>query len=83
VYSKKYKEIHTSVKKRDEYRCGLCRKYTRRGQVHHIYRYADNVILREHERNLIYLCYSCHNKIKDKEEYYAPMLMDRVREKYR
>ena len=82
VESKKFQEIKKKVKARDKSICGLCGKYRSRGEIHHIRKWADNPYLRYEERNLIYLDFVCHKKIKGCEDSYIPIFENKIREKY-
>ena len=75
-----YKEVRKRVLKRDKYKCQMpgCKK-KRRLNVHHIERWADAASLRYETFNMITLCRTCHDSIKDKESHYAPLFMDIVR----
>jgi hypothetical protein len=55
-----------------------CKK-KKRLNVHHIERWADAASLRYETFNMITLCRTCHDSIKDKESHYVPLFMDIVR----
>lgn len=66
------------VRKRDKGKCQMpgCR---RRGQqVHHIARWADNILLRYEPSNGILLCRICHKSISKKESFYIELFRDIV-----
>lgn len=75
-----YKEVRKRVLKRDKHKCQMpdCKK-RRRLNVHHIERWADAASLRYETFNMITLCRTCHDSIKDKESHYVPLFMDIVR----
>ena len=75
-----YKEVRKRVLKRDKHKCQMpnCKK-RRRLNVHHIERWADAASLRYETFNMITLCRTCHDSIKDKESHYASLFMDIVR----
>jgi len=83
IETAKFKTIKQKVKRRDRYICTLCDKYRKRGEVHHIRKWADNARLRYEETNLCFVCLACHNKkLKGNEDYYIPILTYKVRQKY-
>ena len=83
IEDNKFKDIKRQVKKRDKCICGLCDKYRKGGEVHHIRRWADAPRLRYEERNLIWVCYKCHyKKIKNNEDAYVAILLEKVRQRY-
>ena len=75
-----YKEVRKRVLKRDKHKCQMpdCKK-KRRLNVHHIERWVDAASLRYETFNMITLCRTCHDLIKDKESHYAPLFMAIVR----
>ena len=75
-----YKEVRKRVLKRDKHKCQMpdCKK-KRRLNVHHIERWVDAASLRYETFNMITLCRTCHDLIKDKESHYAPLFMGIVR----
>lgn len=52
------KTLKEEIKKRDEFKCGVCNKETQKLAIHHINYDKDNINF----DNLISLCYSCHSK---------------------
>jgi hypothetical protein len=83
IESEKFKKIKSFVKKRDKCICGVCGKYRKKGEVHHIRKWADNPRLRYEERNLVWVDHYCHNKrLKGNEDAYVPILTEVVRQKY-
>jgi hypothetical protein len=52
------KLLKEDIKKRDEFKCGICNKETQKLAIHHIDYNKDNIKF----DNLISLCYSCHSK---------------------
>ena len=79
--SDEMKRIKRKVKKRDGHVCQLCKK-RKRLQVHHILTYSKFPHLREDERNLVSLCIKCHDSLRRKEDFYAPLLIKIVGRKY-
>ena len=75
-----YKEVRKRVLKRDKHKCQMpdCKK-KRRLNVHHIERWVDAASLRYETFNMITLCRTCHDLIKDKESHYVPLFMAIVR----
>jgi 5-methylcytosine-specific restriction endonuclease McrA len=76
-----YKRARSNVLKRDSYKCQMpsCTK-TKRLQVHHVEPWSKASSLRFEEYNLITLCKSCHESIKNKEHLYKPLFMDIIRQ---
>ncbi len=70
------------VRKRDK-NCQMpgCGSYVKL-QVHHVIRWATNYLLRYNVKNGILLCRKCHDKIKNKEGYYAQLFIDIIKRKY-
>lgn len=68
-----YIKWKNSVLKRDNHMCQLCGIDDKDCTLHchHIEKYADNEDLRYDVNNGITLCYICHNNIYNKEERYA------------
>lgn len=79
-----YNLIRKKVLARDNHRCQMpgCKR-KRKLEVHHIIKYSTHHHLRCEERNLIVLCRGCHNKLRNKEILFAPMLIDIVGKKYK
>jgi 5-methylcytosine-specific restriction endonuclease McrA len=69
-----YKEARLACIKRDKKRCQMpgC-KAKKKLVVHHIERWSDAPSLRFELFNLVTLCKTCHDSIKDKELHYAPL----------
>jgi hypothetical protein len=76
-YDPGYELFCQEVLTRDGHKCQWpdCTK-TKRLQVHHIQRYADNPYLRTDSRNGISLCPTHHWLIRGKEQYYAAMFQE-------
>ena len=81
--SDQFSKIKKRVKRRDKYTCQLCCKKKRSLQVHHIIRYADSVLQREDEHNLITLCFTCHKSISGREHIYRTLFTEIVLGKYK
>lgn len=77
-YSKKYLAIRNYVIARDLWTCQLCDKSGLKLQVHHIALWSQNITLRQNKRNLISLCKTCHNSIRNKEQQYAATFKRKV-----
>ena len=83
-----YKRARAAVLKRDGRKCQMPKNgkichSRRRLNVHHIMTWSKFPSLRYSERNLITLCRTCHDKLKDREHHYIPLLQDIVSRKYR
>lgn len=79
--SREYKLLKAKVRRRDKYRCQLCGD-KKRLEVHHLYRYADNVASRESDIDLlICLCSSCHKMVTGRESFYSPLLHEIIMDK--
>jgi 5-methylcytosine-specific restriction endonuclease McrA len=76
-----YKEWRAAVMKRDKHKCQMPDCKARAKQVHHIVRYADSPYLRFVVSNGIALCWVCHRKIKNKEQFYARLFQQIVENK--
>ena len=76
----RYIEFRKAVLKRDHYKCQMpsCSSKARL-QIHHIIRYADNILLRFTISNGITLCRKHHDSIKGKEAYYAELFLKIVK----
>lgn len=70
-------ELRAKILKRDKYKCALCNS-KKPLQIHHIIRFADSVMLRDNPENLISLCRTCHNKIKNQEHIYVDLLRMKI-----
>ncbi len=77
-YSKKYLAIRNHILARDLWACQLCNKSGLKLQVHHIALWSQNITLRQNKRNLISLCKTCHNSIRNKEQLYASTFKRKV-----
>mgnify|MGYP001370583879 CR=1 FL=1 len=79
---KDYYEWRKKVVERDENTCQFpkcgCRKNI---EVHHIFRYADNLYLRTDVNNGISLCKTHHKLITGSEEYYAVIFLEIIKAK--
>ena len=71
------KDLNRRVRKRDEYKCRMCKK-KKKTQIHHIKRWADAPELRFDIKNLISLCSGCHYSIRNKESYYEQYFWDMI-----
>ena len=69
-----FKRAREACLKRDKKRCQMpgC-KAKRKLQVHHIERWSDAHSLRFELFNLVTLCRTCHDSIKNKEHHYATL----------
>lgn len=72
-----YQEFRKGVMRRDGWKCRMpsCGSKIRL-QVHHIVRYADNILLRLKISNGITLCRKCHDRIKGKETSYVELFLN-------
>lgn len=78
--SKEYKEARKKSLKRDGKKCQMPRcKARKQLQSHHIMKWSTAIHLRYDSDNLITLCRSCHESIKNKEDFYVSLFMDIVR----
>jgi 5-methylcytosine-specific restriction endonuclease McrA len=78
-----FEEIKRRVRQRDKYTCQMCGKKPKSYKglnVHHIQKWADRPSLRFNSENLITLCWTCHNKIKGKEQYYISFFLNVLEE---
>jgi 5-methylcytosine-specific restriction endonuclease McrA len=84
-YDEGYKLWRKKVIARDNKRCQMpgCKKKVRKVEVHHIRTYAKNPLLRTDITNGITLCKTCHYMIRNKEQFYAQLFDDILREKRR
>ena len=67
--SKRWKRKREAVLKRDEYLCQECKRYgktTPATVVHHIFPLEQYPELRLNDKNLISLCYRCHEQMHNK-----------------
>jgi 5-methylcytosine-specific restriction endonuclease McrA len=74
-----YKKMRKKVLRRDGFKCQMpnCKK-RKRLHIHHIVRWADAAVLRYEEWNMITLCRTCHESIKNKESHFASMFQEIV-----
>lgn len=77
-YGFDFDKIRRKVLKRDKHTCQMCHKKTKRPNLHHIYKWADNPYLRYDEDNLITLCIGCHRSIKGKEHHFTSLFITLV-----
>jgi len=77
-----YIEWRLKVFKRDGFKCQMpeC-KSKRRIQAHHIRTWASAPTLRFIPQNGITLCRTCHDGIKNKEQYYVGLFLQIVLDK--
>lgn len=64
--SKKWKDKRQYILHRDGFLCQECKKYGRNNEakiVHHIIEVEEEPSLKMNNKNLISVCYSCHNKL--------------------
>jgi len=76
-----YKRARSNVLKRDDHCCQMpsCGS-KKRLNVHHIKPWSKAAALRFDENNLITLCRSCHDSIKNVEHAYEPLFMSIIHE---
>ena len=77
-YGFDFDKIRKRVLARDSHRCQICQKKSRRLNIHHIRKWADNSYLRYDEDNLITLCIGCHRQIRGKEDQYISLFITLV-----
>ena len=80
VYDDKYKEFRRKVFARDGHKCQMpgCKSRSKKFEIHHILKWAKFPSLRYDPKNGIVLHKTCHKKIKNKEDIYAPMFAEIV-----
>ena len=64
--SQKWKNKRQYILHRDQFLCQECRKYGRNNEakiVHHIIEVEEDPSLKYSNKNLVSVCYSCHNKL--------------------
>jgi len=67
--SKQWKKKREAILRRDEYLCQECKRYgktTPATVVHHIFPLEKYPELRLNDKNLISLCYRCHEQMHNK-----------------
>lgn len=70
--------MRNQVLLRDRYQCQMCNATGVKLECHHVVRWAVSSNVRQNKRNLISLCKSCHQSIRNKEERYASIFRARI-----
>jgi 5-methylcytosine-specific restriction endonuclease McrA len=77
-YTKKYLMMRNEVLLRDRYECQLCKAIGVKLECHHVVRWAKASAVRQNKRNLISLCKTCHNSIRNKEDRYVSIFRAKI-----
>ena len=73
------KELYNEVAERDNYTCQLCGWGGEAIHLHHISYGSSRV---HDNKNLIVLCYRCHDLVHSNKRKYKPILEDIIKGKY-
>jgi 5-methylcytosine-specific restriction endonuclease McrA len=79
-----YKAVRVACMKRDKNKCQMpeCRsKKSTKKHVHHVETWSNSPSLRFEINNCVLLCKICHDSIKGKESFYAPLFHTIILEK--
>ena len=75
-----YKEWRRKVYARDKYTCQYPGCGAKKNlHAHHIRKWAEYPLLRFDPNNGITLCYKCHKKVQNREDYFMAMFLNILR----